>query len=101
MCYVLDGSMLLLALVEPSARCMVQAADLPVCCAVLFCAGEHVVVPLLCLSGVVPSPGAENGPNNGRVLVNLDLTNAQPAPGIDLWDFTLTTQTWCCSCQAC
>jgi anaphase-promoting complex subunit 1 len=44
-------------------------------------AGEHVVVPLLCLSGVVPSPAGDSGPNNGRVLVNLDLTNAQPAAG--------------------
>jgi hypothetical protein len=48
-----------------------------VCC----CAGEHVVVPLLCLSGVVPCPTGENGTNSGRVLVNLDLTNAQPATG--------------------
>jgi hypothetical protein len=40
-----------------------------------------VVVPLLCLSGVVPCPTGENGTSNGRVLVNLDLTTAQPATG--------------------
>lgn len=40
-----------------------------------------MVVPLLCLSGVVPGPAGDSGPNNGRVLVNLDLTNAQPAAG--------------------
>jgi len=51
------------------------------CCAVLCCAGEHLVVPLLCLSGVVPSPAGEGGPGNGRLLINLDLTNAQPAAG--------------------
>lgn len=52
-------------------------------CGVLRCAGEHVVVPLLCLSGVVPCPAGEaSGPNSsGRVLINLDLTNAQPASG--------------------
>lgn len=49
------------------------------CCA---CAGEHVVVPLLCLSGAVPCPAGENGPSSGRIMVNLDLTNAQPAPGV-------------------
>jgi hypothetical protein len=37
-------------------------------------------VPLLCLSGVVAGPGPDGGAG-GRVLVNLDLTNAQPAPG--------------------
>jgi anaphase-promoting complex subunit 1 len=42
--------------------------------------GEHLAVPLLCLSGVVPGPGPDGGVG-GRVLVNLDLTNAQPAPG--------------------
>jgi hypothetical protein len=42
--------------------------------------GEHLAVPLLCLSGVVAGPGADGG-TGGRVLVNLDLTNAQPAPG--------------------
>ncbi|WIA14045.1 hypothetical protein OEZ85_002600 [Tetradesmus obliquus] len=42
--------------------------------------GEQLGVPLLCLSGVVPGPGPEGGAG-GRVLVNLDLTNAQPAPG--------------------
>jgi hypothetical protein len=41
---------------------------------------KHLAVPLLCLSGVVAGPGADGG-TGGRVLVNLDLTNAQPAPG--------------------
>jgi hypothetical protein len=37
-------------------------------------------VPLLHLSGVEAGPGPDGGAG-GRVLVNLDLTNAQPAPG--------------------
>jgi hypothetical protein len=40
----------------------------------------HLAVPLLHLSGVVAGPGPD-GCANGRVLVNLDLTNAQPVPG--------------------
>lgn len=43
--------------------------------------GERLVVPLLCLSGVVPGPSGDSGPSNGRSVVNLDLTNAQPAAG--------------------
>eukprot|EP00775_Hariotina_reticulata_P010096 gene10096-10252_t len=43
--------------------------------------GEHIVVPLLCLSGLVAGPGGVDGAAGSKILVNLDLTNAQPAPG--------------------
>jgi hypothetical protein len=67
-----------------AAMCCKVARLAAMCCAALRCAyaGEHVVVPLLCLSGAVPCPASENGPSSGRIMVNLDLTNAQPAPGV-------------------
>lgn len=43
--------------------------------------GEHIAVPLLCLSGVVAGPRGETGAAGGRILVSLDLQAAQAAPG--------------------
>jgi hypothetical protein len=53
--------------------------------------GEHIMVPLLCLSGLVAGPGGTDGSAGGKILVNLDLTNAQPAPGKRHLGHTLST----------
>lgn len=43
--------------------------------------GEHLAVPLLCLSGIVPGPRGDADATGGRMLISLDLQAAQAAPG--------------------